>query len=108
MKKNTIQSLVAFIDGENVTNIQEIRGELVAELQKNEVKVNAKRELYDAAHDAVMRAITFAPHTIQEIMATTELPEGFTRAKLQYALREVWADEIIKGISGKVHTYQKK
>jgi acetyltransferase-like isoleucine patch superfamily enzyme len=36
-----------------------------------------------------------------------ELPDGFTKGKLQYAMTRLWADDLVK-VEGKVNTYARK
>jgi hypothetical protein len=111
MKKSTMQSLVSYLDGEVVTNLDEIRAELVAELTKGEAKAQANRDLYAQAHDVVMSGLAQAtvPVTIGELYESIkdELPEGFSKGKVQYAITRLWADEVEK-TEGKVNTYALK
>ena len=111
MKKSTMQSLVSYLDGEVVTNLDEIRAELVAELTKGEAKAQANRDLYAQAHDVVMSGLAqaTAPVTIGELYESIkgELPEGFSKGKVQYAITRLWADEVEK-TEGKVNTYALK
>lgn len=111
MKKSTMQSLVSYLDGEVVTNLDEIRAELVAELTKGEAKAQANRDLYAQAHEMVMSGLAqaSAPVTIGELYESIkdELPEGFSKGKVQYAITRLWADEVEK-IEGKVNTYSLK
>ena len=46
--------------------------------------------------------------TISELFDAVEanLPNGFTKGKLQYAVTRLWKDEIVR-IEGKVNTYRK-
>lgn len=98
MKKATLKNLVAYLNGETVTNIDEIKAELEAELTKGEAKAQANRDLYASAHDAVMDAITNEPQTIAEIYEACkdELPEGFSKSKVQYAILNYWNAEVSK------------
>ena len=107
MKKNTMKSLVAFLNGETVTNIDEIKAELVAELEKGEAKAQANRELYASAHDIVMKYIGSEPQTVAQIYdaCAGELPENFSKSKVQYAMRELWQNEVIKNTSVSPFTY---
>jgi hypothetical protein len=49
------------------------------------------------------------PLTIGEIYDAIEddLPDGFTKGKIQYAITRLWIDEVNK-IEGKVNTYTAK
>lgn len=103
MKKNTLRSIVAFLNGENISNLAEVKADLEAELAKGEEKAQANRELYAVAHDVVMGYIGATPLTVAEIYeaCANELPEGFSKSKIQYAVRELWASELVKHENGK-------
>lgn len=108
MTKNMMKSLVAYLNGETVTNIAEIKASLEAELAKGEAKAQANRELYATAHDVVIGALTDKPVTLAELWEAVKdtVPEGMSKSKVQYALRELWATEVVK-IEGKVNEYRK-
>ena len=109
MRIATMKSLVSFLNGEAVENIAEIKAELEAELNKGAVAKAEKAAGYDAAWDAVHEvfAQTTAPLTVAEIFEAVEanLPDGFTKGKVQYGLTHNWADKIVK-IEGKPNTYR--
>lgn len=98
MKKSTMKSLVSYLNGETVTNIDEIKAELEAELAKGEAKAQANRDFYASAHDVVMSAITTEPQTVSEIYEACkdELPDGFSKSKVQYAILNYWNAEVVK------------
>ena len=108
MTKNMMKSLVAYLNGETVTNIDEIKASLEAELAKGEAKAQANRDLYAAAHDVVIGALTDKPVTLAELWEVVKdtVPEGMSKSKVQYALRELWATEVVK-IEGKVNEYKR-
>ena len=109
MTKNMMKSLVAYLNGETVTNIDEIKANLEAELAKGEAKAQANRDLYAAAHDVVMATLSkTVPMTVAELWEAMKdrAPEGMTKSKVQYALRELWAAEVVK-IEGKVNEYKR-
>ena len=64
--------------------------------------------MYAAAHDVVIGALSNKPVTLAELWETVKdtVPEGMTKSKVQYALRELWAAEVIK-IEGKVNEYKR-
>lgn len=111
MKKSSLQSLVSFLNGEIVDNIAEIKAEIEAELAKGAEKAQANRDLYASAHDVVMNGLRMAtePVTIGELYdeIADELPEGFSKGKVQYAITRLWANEVVK-TEGKVNTYSVK
>ena len=112
MRKVSLQSLVSFIDSIDAPQeIKEVRDEIVAELAKGAEKAQANRDLYEAAHDVVMNGLRMAssPVTIGELFDSieSELPEGFSKGKVQYAITRLWANEVVK-TEGKVNTYSVK
>jgi len=106
MKKNTLRTVADYI--RNIPELAAESAELDAELAKGEDKARANRELYATAHDVVMSVLTEKPMTIAEWFAACadNLPDGFTKSKMQYAVREYWAAEVVK-IEGKVNEYRK-
>jgi len=100
MKKNTMIALVNYLNGQNVTNLDEIKAELEAELNRNAVRAAKNRELYEEAREVVLRTLrqTSAPVTVAELMdaCEDELPEGFTRGKVQYGLNNYWTDAVVR------------
>ena len=109
MKKASLQSLVNFLNGETVTNLDEIKAELEAELAKGVEKAQANRDLYAAAKNIVLSVLSDTPVTIGEIYdeIADKLPEGMTKGKVQYAITRLWADEVVKH-EGKTNTYTRK
>ena len=105
MKKVTIEALVAYLNGETVTNLDEIKAELEAELNKGKAQKEANQAIYTEIHDAVIKALTSAenPVTAQELADETGYPKG----KIVYGLSHYWGEEIEK-IEGKVNTYTLK
>ena len=108
MKKS---SLLAIYDALKTNDFDpEILAELDKEIHKgDEVKAkNAKA--YEDIHDLIMRALsmTDVPVTCADVYESIEndLPVGMTKAKVQYALTNLWQDEIVK-IPGKPNTYRK-
>ena len=105
MKKVTIETLVAYLNGETVTNLDEIKAELEAELNKGKAQKEANLAIYTEIHDAVIEALASAqnPVTAQELADGTGYPKG----KIVYGLSHYWCEEIEK-IEGKVNTYTLK
>ena len=96
MKKATMMKIADYI--RNIPELAEASAEIDAELNKSVEKTNATRELYATAHDIVMGVMSEVPATVADIFAKceAELPEGFTKAKVQYALLNYWKDEVVK------------
>ena len=109
MKKSSIKSLVAYLNGEAITNLDEIKAELTDELAKDEQRKADKISAYDAAWKAVRELLNQSnkPLSAAEIAAQAKLPEGFTKGKVVYALGHDWADRVIK-VEGKVNEYKLK
>lgn len=110
MKKATLQSLVAYLDGQTIDNLSEIKAELEAELNKGAEAKAQSDALYESAKGVVMDELAMATEgvTIGELYdaITDKLPEGFTKGKLQYAVTRLWKDEVVR-TEGKVNTYRK-
>ena len=107
MKKNSRNDLINYLTETGA--LPEICAELVAERDRDEEKANANRELYAAAHDVVIGALTDKPQTVKELCEAVKLPENMTPSKVQYALRELWAAEVNKQDNGKYpNTYTRK
>ena len=106
MKKNTMTAIANYI--KNVPELAAEYAELKAELDKNAEKAQANRDLYAAAHDVVMATLSDKPMTMAELWEAMKdnAPEGMTKSKVQYALRELWAAEVVK-IEGKVNEYKR-
>ena len=106
MKKatmNTILSLIANIDSPEA---QEVRDELNAELSKDKARKDANIALYDEAKPIVLSELGDTPATVGELYEAIKdkLPEGFTKAKVQYALTHYWTEDVVKH-EGKVNSY---
>lgn len=108
MKKSTMMSLVSYLNGATIDNLDEIKAELEAELNKGAEKAQKNRELYDAAKEVIFEGLRVAgtPITIAELYEeiADELPDGFGKSKVQYAVTRLWSDEIVKH-EGKTNTY---
>ena len=108
MKKATMNTIVNYINDNAVEALYEVRDELMAELNKGEAVKAENAKLYDTAKAIVMSELSDTPVTIGELYDAIagDLPEGFTKGKLQYAVTRLWKDEIVR-IEGKVNTYRK-
>ena len=109
MKKSTLSTLVSYLNGETITNLDEIRAELEKELNKGAEKAAANRALYDAAKEVVLANLSETPVTVSELyeQISDELPDGFSRSKLQYGMLHYWSDEVVKH-DGSPATYARK
>ena len=108
MKKATMNTILSLIANINTDEANAVRDELNAELNKGAEQKAQNDALYEAAKAVVMNELSDTPITISELYEAVEgqLPEGFTKGKLQYAVTRLWKDEIVR-IEGKVNTYRK-
>lgn len=111
MKKSTIKSLVNYLNGAAVTNIDEIKVELENELAKGEEERKAKEAMYAAAKPIIMQVLDTPNNTLLTMteiydMVKDELPEDMGRGNVQYAICTLWKDEI-KVEKGKPNVYRK-
>lgn len=107
MKNSTYATVYNFLTANGFDN-PEILAEFEKEINRNAEAKQAKDALYAEAKPIVL-AVMDAPATITEIFEVVEkdLPDGFTKGMLQYAITRLWVDEIDK-IEGKVNTYTRK
>ena len=101
-----MQSILSYLNGETVTNIDEINLELESELNRNAAKAQANRDKYELVRDLVLGALGSTPVTIAELYEEIkgDLPEDFTKSKVQYGVTHYWNDQIVKH-EGKTSTY---
>lgn len=99
MKKSTLIALTNYFEATDIPeSIADAVADLRAEREKGEEKAQANRELYAAAHDAVMEVMSDTPMTVTEIFnaCVDALPTDFSKSKIQYALLHYWNDEVVK------------
>lgn len=98
MKKSTLASLVAYLNGESVVDFDAMRDAVLAEYNATVEKAKENTRLYEAAHDVVMKAMAEIVDcvTVKELYGAIadDLPEKFSQAKLQYAMGRMWTDEV--------------
>ena len=106
MKKATMNTILSLIETIDTPEAEAVREELKAELSRGAEKAQANRELYELAKDVVLSELGSTPVTVAELYEAVEdkLPEGFTKAKVQYALGHYWESEVVKH-EGKVNSY---
>lgn len=107
MKKNTMNTILSLIANIDTPEAEAVRSELKAELNKGAEKAQANRELYEQAREIVLGALDVEyPATVAELYEAVKdsLPEGFTKAKVQYALGHYWEADVVKH-EGKVNSY---
>ena len=107
MKKSTLSAIYSAL--KDIDLDSEILAEVEKELTKGEAEKAKNAELYEQAKPIVLGALSDKPATISEIYdeVASELPEGFSKGKVQYAITRLWADEVVK-TEGKVNSYSRK
>ena len=108
MKKSSLLSLIALLNGNTIDNADEIKAELEKEVNRGAEKAEANRTLYNEAKTVVLNALEETPVTISELFdaVESELPAGFSKGKLQYAITRLWTNDVVR-IEGKINTYRK-
>ena len=107
MKKLTLVAIKTALTNFGFAD-EEILSELDKEINKG-AEVKAKNaEAYESIHDLVIGTLSATPVTVAEIWESieSEVPEGITKGKVQYALTHLWQDEIVK-VEGKPNGYRK-
>ena len=109
MTKNTMNTILSLIATIDTPEANEVREALTAELSKGAERKAQTAELYESVKPIVFGALSETPATISEIFEEIEgeLPEGFSKSKLQYAITRLWKDEVTK-VEGKVNGYALK
>lgn len=110
MTKSTLTGIYAYLNGDTTVDVDALRIAVEAEMNRNAEKAEANRQLYASAHDAVIENIRGLENvTLAEMWDTVEnhVPNGFTKGKLQYAIREYWGDEF-EVTDGSPKTYSLK
>lgn len=109
MKKNTVEMMYAYLNGQTV-DMDALRADVNAEYEKLTAVSAAKTEMYNAAREVVLAALT-EPLTAKEVYerVAADLPEGMTAHKVQYGLLHYWTDDVDKVDNGKnPNTYVRK
>lgn len=108
MKKSTINTIASVLTSVDFENKSAILDELNAELNRGAEKRAAKVAEYDAVRDTIIGGLSDTPVTIAELYDSIkdELPDGFSRNKVQYAIVNLYKDEVEK-ISGSPNTYKR-
>lgn len=108
MKNSTINTIANILSTIDFEGKDAIMSELNATLNRNADARAAKRAEYDAVKDVILGALSDTPVTISELydVIKADLPENFTRGRVQYAIVEVFKDEVEK-ISGSPNTYKR-
>ena len=108
MKKATLETI-----GTALTNLgyenTEVLAELDAELNKGAEEKAARAAAYAGIHDIVVDNLTDTPVCLNDLWPEIEgeiTAKGMTKHNVQYALNNLWQDEIVK-ITGKPNAYRR-
>ena len=106
MKKASLTAIYSALKGIDFDS--EILAEVEKEINKGAEAKAKNAEAYEAIHDIVVSTLSSVPVTVAELWESiqSEVPEGMTKSKVQYALTHLWQDEIVK-IEGKPNTYRR-
>ena len=107
MKKATLSTIYDAL--KSIDFDPEVLAEVEKELNRGEAEKAKNAELYEQAKPIVLGALSDTPVTLGEIYdeVANDLPAGFTKGKVQYAITRLWADEVTK-VEGKVNSYARK
>lgn len=108
MKKATLETIRTALTDLGYENT-EVLAELDAELNKGAEEKAARAAAYEGIHDVIVDNLTDAPMTCADLWGEIEgevSAKGMTRHNVQYALNNLWSDEIVK-ITGKPNTYRR-
>ena len=111
MKKATLEAIRDTLLDLGVNDADPMVVELNAELNKGAEEKAARAAQYEAIHSLIVDNLDeTTPVTCADLFAEIEtevVAKGMTRHNVQYALNNLWQDEIEK-IAGKPNTYRRK
>lgn len=109
MKKATLNAIASTLSAIDFENKDAILAEINAELNRGADAKAAKAAEYESVKEIILAPLDESIMTVSELYDAIkdELPEGFTRGKVQYALTKLYADEVVKQ-EGKPCTYGRK
>ena len=108
MKKQTLEAIRDTLIDLGISDTDPMVVELNAELNKGAEEKAARAAAYEGIHRIVVDNLTATPVTCADLFAEIEaevVAKGMTRHNVQYALNNLWQDEIVK-IAGKPNTYR--
>ena len=112
MTKNTMNTILSLIANIDTPEAETVRSELNAELNKGAEEKARNAEQYEAVKGIVFAELANLGEgtvTLGELYdaVAQNLPQDFTKGKLQYAVTRLWKDELEK-VEGKVNGYRLK
>lgn len=108
MKKLTLETIRTALTDLGYENA-EVLAEIDAELNKGAAEKAARAEAYEGIHRIVVDNLGETPITCADLFSEIEAEvtaKGMTRYNVQYALNNLWQDEIVK-VAGKPNTYRR-
>ena len=109
MKKLTLETIRDTLIDLGISDTDPMVVELNAELNKGAEEKAARAAQYAGIHDIIVDNLTDTPVTCSDLWGEIESEvsaKGMTRHNVQYALNNLWQDEIVK-IAGKPNTYRR-
>lgn len=111
MKKIHLTAILDILDGVSYSDemVAELKDEISKELSKGQAQKDKQAEAYESIRELVVGNLSdVTPCTCTELYEyiKDELPNGMSKSKVQYALNNLWQDEVVK-ISGKPNTYRR-
>lgn len=111
MKKATLEIIRDALNSINFGDADpDAMAEINAEINKGAEEKAARDAVYESVHELVVDNLSSTPITCSDLweeIGVEASAKGMTLRKLQYALSNLWQDEIEK-ISGKPNTYRRK
>ena len=108
MKKATLETIRTALTDLGYADA-DVLAELDAELNKGAEEKAARAAAYAGIHDVVVDNLTETPVSLTDLWPEIEgevTAKGMTKHNVQYALNNLWQDEIVK-IQGKPNTYRR-
>ena len=110
MKKATLQAIYDTLTMPELEGkvSADVLAELNAELNKGAEEKAARAAVYESIHSLIVDNLSDTPVTCADLWneISGDAPDGITRHNVQYALNNLWQDEIVK-IPGKPNTYRR-
>ena len=110
MKKATLETIRTALLDAGYESTDPVMVELDAELNKGAEEKAARAAAYEGIHRIVVDNLTDTPVSCSDLWGEIESEvsaKSMTRHNVQYALNNLWQDEIVK-IAGKPNTYRRK
>ena len=109
MKKATLETIRTALLDAGYESTDPVMVELNAELNKGAEEKAARAAAYEGIHDIVVDNLSETPVALIDLWPEIEgdvTAKGMTKHNVQYALNNLWQDEIVK-IVGKPNTYRR-